>query len=164
MLLNSRVGGGDGGHGGGGAGGDGGHGGGNAELSLAWGIHLDRDGNVSITDAIKEACQGLVKVGVLFVLEWKNPKKALGGKFDWIGEGDAEGSHHNVSKQNIVSKMEKPVGKTKPNAYWYQRGCPKGPYIVSELLKKKSDIGGVIVTVGGLWKAMDWAHIPNGEK
>lgn len=173
IIISTRVGGGDGGHGGGngggngdggGGGGGGGHGGGNFSPDLAWGISLDRDGNVGITNDIKEAHEGLMEVGVLFVLQWKNPKKALGGKFDWIGAGEDGGSWHDVNRQNIVHKLEDPVGRTKSKNYWFDNGAKPGPYVVSKMLKQTGTIGGVIVTVGGLWKAMDWAHIQNGEK
>lgn len=149
-----------------GGGGDGGHGGGNSSggggsgETLAWQISVDRDGNVSITNELKDALEGLVEVGVLFVFQWKNPKKAIGGKFDWIGRGDG----HDVNRQNVVSKLEDPVGAVKRNNYWFQHGAKPGPYVPSQLLKKRTvSDGGIIVTVGPYWKAMDWAHIPNGE-
>ena len=146
-----------------GGGGDGGHGGGGGESnsSLAWQIGIKRDGTVSITDEIKDAHEGLMECGVIFVFQWKNPSMCLGGKFEWIGKGDSEGEHHDVNKKNVVKKLEDPPGKTKQQNYWYEHGAKPGPYVVSKLLQKTDTDGGIIVTVGGLWKAMDWAHIPS---
>lgn len=132
------------------------------EDGLSNGISLDRSGNVSITDAIKNTSDQLMHVGVIFVFQWNNPAMCLGGKFDWIGHGGSEGEYHDLNRQNIVHKLEDPVGKTKQQNYWYENGAKPGPYIVSKLLKRTSGVGGAIVTIGDggvFWKTYRWSAI-----
>ena len=127
-------------------------------------LRLNREGTVSIENDIKESHEGLMEVGVIFVFQWNNPKMALGGKFDWIGRGEDGGEMHDVNSQNIVSKLEDPVGVTKKQNYWFQNGAKPGPLVVSNLLKRTSGTGGVIVTVGRnlFCKAYSWAAIGRG--
>lgn len=124
-------------------------------------LTLNRDGTVHIGDDIKSSSDKLMECGVIFVFQWKNPKMCLGGKFEWIGKGESEGEHHDVSNQNVVRKLEKPVGVTKKVNYWYEHGAKPGPCVVSRLLKLKSGVGGCIVTVdrARFCKVYDWASI-----
>ena len=128
------------------------------------GINLSRDGTVTITDKIKNKSENLYQVGVVFVLgQWGKTTTSLGGKFDWIGHGEMGGDYHDLNSQNIVKKLEDPVGVTKPANYWFKNGAQHGPCIVSVLLKKKSGLGGVIVACfnddGFYGKALEWADI-----
>ena len=131
------------------------------------GLTLSRDGTVRITEEMKEAGGGeLMQVGVIFVFGWKKPSMCLGGKFDWIGKGEMDGSSHDLISQNVVKKFEDPVGKIKRPNYWFDNGAKPGLHLPSKMLKKTSGTGGVIVTVGvtKFCKVYGWSKIGTDVK